>query len=409
MTRTEGLRSPRGIVTAALLAIAGALLAALCFRVAIVEALPSNSPSIAAFASHDPDVVLEKAATALVERHGILDAQTLAAVRRAAAAAPLDARAFLVLGHQQLLDREPARAVATLEAGQRLDPRDRVIHLLLLDRYLRDGRYADAATQFSVSARLVGGADGAIARAMAQMSLSPETRDAVRHTLSTDPVLERQVLAALARSDTAPAAIFALASPAALRDASGTESWGPVLVGRLVGQGRYAEARAIWQRLNRLPDAAVAAPLFDAGLHGLPGGPPFNWTFVSSGLGAADMRSGTLAVDYYGRDTGLLAEQLLVLKPGAYRFGFSVEGSKVAAGPSLAWTLRCAAAKPDGGTELMNAVVSATGTPHRETAGFVVPAGCNAQRLVLVGNAGEFPTPMNVTIRDLALQPAGHP
>jgi tetratricopeptide (TPR) repeat protein len=409
MTRTDGLRSPRGIVTAALLIVAGVLLAALCFRVAIVEVLPSDAPAIARFAPNDPEVVLDKAATALVAQHGILDPATLAAVRSAAAAAPLDARAFLVLGHQDLLDRKPDQAVATLEAGQRLDPRDRVIHLLLLDRYLRTGRYADAATQFSVSARLIGAADSAIASAMAQMSLAPGTRDAVRRTLRTDPRLEEQVLIALAKSQAAPATIFALASPTALREAGDAESWGPALVDRLVAQGRYAEAREIWQRIYRLPDAAVATPLFDAGLHKLPGTPPFNWTLVASGLGGADMRSGTLAIDYYGRDTGLLAEQLLVLKPGAYRFTFAVEGSKVAAGPTLAWTLRCAAPKGDSGPELMNAVVAATGMPHRETAGFTVPANCPAQRLALSGNAGEFPTPMSVTLRDLALQAAEHP
>ena len=409
MTRNEGLRSPRGITTAVLLTIAGALLAALCFRVAVVEVLPAASPGIRQFAPHDPDVVLDNAATAHVTQHGILSASTLDAVRRAAAAAPLDGRAFLVLGHQQLLDREPVRAVATLEAGQRLDPRNRVIHLLLLDRYLRTGRYADAAAQFSVSARLVGSADTAIAQAMAQMSLIPETRDAMRRTLRTDPGLEEQVLTALARSNAAPSAIFALASSTALRDAGGTESWGPVLVDRLVDQGRYADARAVWQHIYRLPDATLAAPLFDAGLRKLPGAPPFNWTLVASGLGAADMRSGTLAIDYYGRDTGMLAGQLLVLKPGSYRFAFTVEGSKVAAGPSLTWTLRCAAPKGDPGPDLMNVVVSATGTPHRETANFTVPANCPAQRLTLTGNAGEFPTPMSVTIRDLMMQAAEHP
>lgn len=409
MTRNERLLSPRGIVTAAVLAIAGALLAMLCLRVAIVEALPSDAPAIASFAPHDPGAVLDKAATALVAQHGILAPATLAAVRRAAGAAPLDARAFLVFGHQQLLDGKHLQAVATLEAGQRLDPRNRVIHLLLLDRYLRDRRYADAATQFSVSARLVGAADSAIAGAMAQMSLAPDTRDAVRRTLSTDPRLEEQVLVALAKSNAAPTTIFALASPTALRKAGDAESWGPALVDRLVAQGRYVEARGIWQRIYRLPDAAVATPLFDAGLRKLPGTSPFNWTLTASGLGAADIRNGTLAIDYYGRDSGALAAQLLVLKPGAYSFAFSVEGSKVAAGPSLAWTLHCATPKGDDGPELMNAVVSATGTPHRDTANFTVPAGCAAQRLVLVGNAGEFPTPMNVTLRDLALQAAEHP
>ncbi|WP_242097933.1 hypothetical protein [Sphingomonas sp. CROZ-RG-20F-R02-07] len=400
--RTRTRIGLRGLASAIVLALAGVLLGYLCFRSAIVEALPSNAPVLAQLAPHDPGVVLDNAATALVQRHGILDPATLAAVRRAALAAPLDARAFLVLGHQQLLDRRPDRAVTTLEAGQRLDPRDRVIHLLLLDRYLRTGRYADAAAQFSVSARL-GEAGGPIAAAMAQMSLAPETRDAVRRTLGTDPALERAVLVALARSNAAPATLFALASPTARREAGGTEGWGPALIDRLVAQGHYAEARAVWQKVYGLSDAQVAAPLFDPGFAELPGSPPFNWALTAGMVGAADIRNGTLAIDYYGRDSGELASQLLVLPPGAWRFEFTVEGSKTAAGPSLSWSLQCASGNK---AEMMNALVAATGMRHREAANFTVPAGCAAQRLALSGNAGEFPTPMNVTIRDLVLRPA---
>lgn len=412
--KTDG---PRGIATAALLAVAGLALAVACVRAAVVKTLPPDAPILARLAPHDPDVVLDRATAALVLRHGMLDAATLDAVRRAAVAAPLDARPFLILGHQQLLDRQPARALATLEAGQRLDPRQRVIHLLLLDRYLRARRFADAATQFSISARLVEGAGGAVAAAMAQMSLSPATRDAVRRTLRADPVLERAVLVALAKADVAPSAVFALASPAALRDAGADASWGPALVARLVRRGRYADARLVWQRLYRLSAAQAAAPLFDAGLRALPGSPPFNWTLAASSLGAADLRGGQLAVDYYGRDSGELASQLLVLRAGGYRFDYTIEGSKTAAGPSVSWSLQCVGGVGGGvaggvggdGAVLMRAAVIGTGTPHRAGAGFTVPPGCPAQRLALTGEAGAFPAPMAVTLRDLDLHaiPAG--
>lgn len=397
------------MASAAALTLAGVALGVLCFREAAVRALSPTAPVVTRIAARHPDVVLRKAKLDLVEKNGILDTATLDATRRAATRAPLDARAFLILGHQQLLDRQPTGAARTLELSQRLDPRERLTHLLLLDRYLRTARYTDAAEQFSILARLMGQVQGPIATAVAEMTRIPETRDAVRRTLRTDPSLEEAVLTTLARSQTPPAEIFALASSTAWRNAGRNSSWGPVLITRLVDQGRYDDARQVWQRVYRLSDAQVAAPLFNAGLSQTAASPPFNWTFVASSIGAADPRGGALALDYYGRESGTLASQLLTLRPGPYRFGFTVEGSKAAAGPTLFWSLRCVTGdKAREGAEILRMLVAGTGQVQKPAAGFTVPAaGCPAQQLALVGQAGEFPVAINVTLRDLDMRPGG--
>jgi hypothetical protein len=398
----KGLRSPSGAVSALVLTAAGVFLAAQSFRSVAVHQLSPSSPSAPSFVRHDPALVLSQAATDLVRLQGILPPATLAAVRAAAARAPLDANAYLVLGHQDLLDGNPARARKTLEAGRRLDPRNRVIHLLLLDRYLREQRYADAAAEFAVLSRLGGPAQGPIAAALAQMSQAPETRDAARRTLQTDPALENSVLVTLARSDVPPATVFDLASPAARRHAGDKNSWGPPLISRLVANRRYGEARGVWQRIYAVGTAQSGALLYDAGLRGLPASPPFNWTLAAGSLGAADMRNETLSVDYYGRDSGDLASQLVVLRPGSYRFRFVVEG-KTPAGVTLYWSLHCA---DNPKLEPMHAVVKGNGPPRAITANFTVPAGCPAQILTLTGEAGEFPVAVNVTLRALDLVPA---
>jgi hypothetical protein len=397
--------SARGVASAAVLAVAGLSLGWLSFKSAMVNTLPASSSEIARFAPDYPGVVLGRTAARLVAQHGILDTQTLDSVRRAAAAAPLDARAYLILGHQQLLDNTPDRAVATLEAGQRLDPRQRLIHLLLLDRYLRTARYGDAATQFSVLARILGATQAPIATAMAQMTMAPETRDAVRRTMNTDPVLERAVLIALAKSDTAPDAIFALASPAVRADAGNADSWGPILVNRLVEHGQYIAAKSVWQRIYGLSSAQAAMPITNAGFRKTSAAPPFDWTLTTSSLGAADLRGGSLAIEYYGRDSGDLASQLLVLKPGRYRFAITVDAGKTDATAKLYWSLACKAAASDTRDPLMTLPVTATAKPHRIAADIVVQANCPTQILTLRGEAGEFPSPLSVTLRDLELRP----
>lgn len=399
----EGTSRLRGSLSALMLAAVVLLLAFACVRVALVRALPAASTILTQIAPHDPDVVMSRALLALVAQRGIISPKTLGDVRRAAQQAPLDARAFAVLGHQQLLDDQPVRAVRTLEAGQRLDARNRLIHLLLLDRYLRTGRFADAAGQFAISSRLVGSAQGPIANAMAEMSLAPETREAVRRTLASDPMLESSVLTALAKSDTAPSTIFALASPIARRKAGDVGNWGSTLVTRLVARKRYADARLVWQAVYNLTPAQVAPPVFDAGFTELPGSAPFNWTLTASGLGAADIQNGTLSVNYYGRDTGMLAGQLLMLAPGAYRFAFAVEGAKTGTGPWLSWSLRCV----NGMNDLMTLPAIANGTLRHIVTDFAVPGGCPAQQLTLIGNGGEFPTPITLTLRNLDVQRTG--
>lgn len=399
----KGLRSPFGAVSALVLAAAGVGLAVLSFRAAALNQVSPTSPSMPSFVAQNPRIVLSKAATDLVKMRGILPPARLAQVRAAAARAPLDAQAYLVIGHQQLLDGKPKQAEETLEAGRRLDPRDRVIHLLLLDRYLREARYRDAAGEFAVLSRLVGPAQAQIGIALAQMSRAPETRDAARRTLQTDPLLERGVMITLARAKDVPASdLFNLAGPASRRSAGDKDSWGPVLVNRLVAQGQYAQARAVWKQVHGLDPAQADTLLYDAGLKGLPGLPPFNWTFTAGSLGAADRRDGTLSIAYYGRTSGELASQLLVLRPGTYRFRFVVEG-KTPTGATLYWSLRCA---NDGKVEPMHMVVKGDGPPRALVSQFTVPAGCPAQSLALIGEAGEFPVTINVTVRDLELAAA---
>ena len=348
-----------------------------------------------------PTVVLAQAMGRLIANRGKVDAATLPAVRKAAAALPLDARPYLLVASEYLLLQRPDLATKTLEAGRRLDPRQRWIHVLLLDRYLRDGKYVAASDELSVLARLVGGAQGPIATAMAQMSLAPETRDAVRATLRQDPVLERAVLTSLASSGVEPAALFAMASPAALQAANLPGAWGTVLVDRLVERGRYLQARRVWQRINRLTDRQVAPLLYDAGLDKLPGSAPFNWTLNSNAVAAVDVRGKKLEVNYYGRESGDLATQLLLLAPGNYRFEFAVSGLQRASAPTLVWTFTCQNALKQ--TLASIPLPLNDNRPRRVVGKVVVPTGCPAQRLRLGGLADEFPVPIAATIEGLRL------
>lgn len=415
--RSEELHSGRGLAFAIGLAVAGLALAWLCVRTAMIGILSANALALTSIAPNAPNVVFGRALIVLGERMNILakapnsltglrdlDPATVAAVRDAAARAPLDARGFLILGYHQLATNEPNRAIQSLEAGQRLNPRDRLIHLLLLQQYLVSSRFAEAGQQFSVLSRLIGGAQPAIATVMAQMLVTPAMRDAARRTLRSDPGLERAVLIALAKGGSEPDVIFALASPTALNEMGDKDGWGQALVGRLVDTGRFQKARAVWRRVYKVPAAAAAAPIFNPLFRPLPASAPFNWTLIASGLGAADPKRDGLSIDYYGRDNGDLASQLLVLAPGRYRLAFEAEGGKADAASRLFWTVACAR---DGKTVLANVAVPTAPGAHRVAADFTAGPACSAQTLALRGEAGEFPSPNALTINRVVITPIG--
>lgn len=414
--RLGALASPRGIVSALILAVAALALAWTCIRTTITAVLPAQSPVFMRIAPDDARGALTRATLALaatVDRRDpmsigfgrkSLDPATIAAVRHAASQLPLDERPYLILGHQQLVDGQTARGIRSLEAGQRLDPRNRLIHLALLVQYLTTNRFGPAAEQMSVLSRLIGRMQPSVASALAQMLLMRETEPAAKRALRTDPDLERSVLATLARGATPPDRIFALASPRALASAGKNDSWGPALVSRLVAANQFTEAHQVWQRIYHLPEAAVTAPIFNPQFRTMPASPPFDWTLIAGGLGAADPENGELAIDYYGRDSGNLASQTLVLSPRRYQIAFATEGGKPNAASRLFWTVACATGDQ---TILANVAVPTTPGSHRTSGAFAVPATCPAQTLTLRGEAGEFPSPISLTIKGLAIRAAG--
>lgn len=372
----------------------------------MVELMSPGDMRANLIAPNNPDVVLEQVMGEFITKRGVLSRSSMVRMEKAAVHAPLDARPYLFRAVDDVLHQNSKQVVATLEAGRRLDGRQRWIRLFLLDQYLRAGRYPQAAEQLSVLSRLVTAAQAPILSQFAQMSQAPETRDAVRETLRRDPVLEVNVLTALAHANPDPALLFSIASPRARAAAGQPNGWGQALIEALVQKGRFVQARKSWLTLFGIGADQARQSVYNPQFGGARGTPPFNWAFASGSIGAAIPRNGQLNVDYYGREDGPLASQLLVLQPGRYRLTYTLAGST---GVGLSWTVNCADQR--NGTPLASiAVPQAASALQRFMGVLTVPSqGCSAQWLQLVGTAAEFPTAVSATISDVALQPVGSP
>jgi hypothetical protein len=150
-------------------------------------------------------------------------------------------------------------------------------------------------------------------------------------------------------------------------------------IGMLVKAGAFAEARRLWASAAPSRSGPVYSPDFSE--RSAP--PPFNWQLEQTATGVAERRrSGGLMVEYYGRESGILAGQLLTLQPGSYRAVLDYRTESGTPG-AIALQVHCA------GSDVLLAQVPLTagaGSGEKRGLGFAVPAAaCAAQRLALVG------------------------
>ena len=122
---------------------------------------------------------------------------------------------------------------------------------------------------------------------------------------------------------------------------------------------------------------------------------PFNWTLTSSTVGLAEREpGGRLHVIYYGQEDGLLAQQLILLLPGAYRLTMAVSGD-LSRAKAMNWSLRCDGSSKPFASVGLDAV--ARGWI------FAVPPGCAAQWLELSGTSADISQQAEVIVSNLKL------
>jgi hypothetical protein len=178
-----------------------------------------------------------------------------------------------------------------------------------------------------------------------------------------------------------------------VRTPSPTATWPQTLIGSLIQAKDYGRARAVW---SQLAGTGPADGIFDPGFVDANAPPPFNWVLASSTVGLAERRQG-LHVIFYGQEDGVLASQLLLLAPGAYRLAMPVAGDTGHA-RSLVWTLTCAGSNAQIARFALDPSAAARGWT------FTVPTGCPAQRLELSGTSSDMPQQVDLTIGRLRLE-----
>jgi hypothetical protein len=384
------------ILSAAALAVAWLVVVSGAAR-----AFPPQSPLAERFAAGDTHRVFRQAQEELVTTKGKISDQTAERVVAAVAEAPLAADPFFIQGMRALSAGNLSNGERLLTEARERHPRHRLVRVLLLAVYVQTQRAALAAQEIAVVSRLMPQASQLLVPEIAKLAREPGTRGAVIEAIGADPLMD-EVLNFLAAQGAEPELLQALAVRRPAVGQARLLPWQSAAIETSLQRAGVAAAYALWRRFSGM-GAGESYLLYDPGFEGRPGGPPFNWEFASSNVGSAERARGSaLSIEFFGRVSGPLVSQLLVLPPGRYRLAFEAEGD--AKDGSLKWRVGCRS----GQTLVEIPLRGLTFAPKPFAGEFAVPAGgCDGQWLRLEGVAAEFATPHSARITGLSLTRSG--
>ena len=374
------------------------LLASQVVRNAAVGQFASARPEMAArfWAGHPSvEIALGLASIGRASRQGMpIDARTFALIDDAAVKSPLSPEPFLVRGVQAQNAREGDAAEVAFLAAQRRDPRSLPAAYFLANHYFRTGQSLAGLEQTAVLARLSPNGVASVAPFLAAFARNRSSWPQMRAMFRSQEGLEESVLTALAQNAANADAILAIADASQRKPDS---PWLKPLLAALVAKGDYARARAIWSSIGG--GGRDGELVFDTGFSKPGPPPPFNWTLSTSNVGLAERQpDGRLHAIFYGNVDGVLASQLAMLPPGAYRLQMQLVGANVHA-DQLHWSVRCANSGEPIATAGVDEAASRGWT-------FQIPATCRAQWLELSGRAADVAQQAEVTISGLTVKPA---
>lgn len=322
-----------------------------------------------------------------------LEASTLRRVDEIARKAPLDPAPFLIKGTLAQTRGQEQLAEHLFIAARSRDPRSAAARYFLAERYLRIGQVTLALAEIAALSRLLPDMQAQFAPALAAYARMPGAVAQLRRFFKTSPELEPAVLATLAGDDRNADLILALWGNRQPGSDAAPPEWQARLIDKQVAAGQFALAYSTWARLAGA--GAGRSSLFNPDFRKMAAPAPFNWKFDVSGGVIEPAPGGGIEVIYYGRNDTVLAEQLLLLAPGRYQLAMVISGP-LGQGGEIGWTVSCLPRSEP----ILRLPVDRKG---RLAAIFAVPAGCPAQRLALVANAGEFPQSQEFAVGGLSL------
>lgn len=323
------------------------------------------------------------------QSRGDISGLDLGAVRQATSYAPLEEDIFVFAGARLVVEAQHNNAETLLGIATRRNPRSREARLLLADLLVRRGDTRNAVNHIEALYRLEPGQRSTLQGILSYLASVPATRAATLEAL-TEPSLKLHILRSQARNGASASMLLDAAER--MIDFDLGEDRAPLVAAittPLLNDGDWEGARRLWT--NFYPDALSGDDMMiDPGFSGdYPA--PFGWLIGSDRAGYARVSDLGLEGEYYGRRRAVLARQAVIAAPGRYRLVVTAATT----GPGLRAELACRGREKIGEVGLSGA---------RTEFFFVVPTGCTALDVMLVGGPLDPPIANSFEIREIRIE-----
>jgi hypothetical protein len=319
----------------------------------------------------------------------IAEAQRFAA--HIAHKAPASAAGLVYLAAAAAATQDP-RATAFAAAALNRDPRSPVGLGVMADAARVAGDPTAQLARLEQLAAIYKNGNESVFDALARVAETPEGLKLLEARLRQKPDWAQQVLSRLAGLGVDPLTL--------LRMSEADQRQQDQVIRRVFLERGPAAAYLAWLAILPADAALTMRWPFDASFENKAAPPPFGWALKN---GEAEFhRGGGVFASYSGRGRAAMAEQVMLLGPGRYRFSAEASGELGRNGGGLAWSIQCLG--KDG--PILGSVTMADLSDTTKTYSFdfvTPPRGCQGQVLRLQGVPGEFPLRARTLTQSVAI------
>lgn len=325
--------------------------------------------------------------------------------RRALESQAINAKALRILGYVADAKGDTETAEKYVRMAAKLSRREPGAQLWLVEASARKGDVAQTLVHYDIALRTKPDTQTILFPRLITAIIDPEIRAALKPYIRADNGWAPAFLYfANANSKNLPVLVDLIIETGGLADEESAKSQELGLLGRLVAENYFADARRLYLQMPDAKPARLTSAAFDAGDRDARFG-PMGWQLLEDPdagggfTGSGGDKRTRLAIFANSATTRPVATKLLYLKPGKYFFSARLANLDRGDGGFLRWQMRCPAI---GGTPAWT-IGSINASLRAE---LMVPANCPVQFLDLIASGGKGQTGLEATIASVSLAPA---
>jgi hypothetical protein len=315
----------------------------------------------------------------------------------------INPRAVRLLGYYADVQGDRAAAEKFIRTAQRLSRRDAATQLWLIEAEARENDTKQALVHYDIALRTKPDTQTILFPRLLNAIEDQEIRTALKPYIRAKNGWGGNFLFfANANSKNLPVLADLVVETGGLVDRESAKSQELGLLGRLVGEKYFADARRLFLQMPGAKPARMTSAAFDPSDRDSRFG-TMGWQLIDDPdagggfTGKAGDKQVKLSLFANSGTTRPVATKLLYLRPGSYLFSARLANLDRGEGGFLRWQLRCpsdASGAPLWTIDSINASLRAT---------FAVPANCPVQFLDLIASGGKGQTGLEATVAAVSL------